>query len=547
MLLLIGFGDPLPAAPGEADWSAERLDLKVRIDLSPRPRLTVGGTLQLELEAEQSDRLVLELNTGRGGMRWVRLGGPTGASSTLNLTGRGSAASGRARLDLAQPARRGDRLEVEFALELDGPTGQLFVGERFAMASWIEGWYPRLVASLPVAGWSNAALPGRTAFELPYGWTVLSDGERLRRDVGAGRGREYWSSERPVPRSFVAAPFTGIVDDPAGEQPRVYLLDGTVAQADALTRRIARLRRALEAKLGRLPVPRSGFAEIPPGLQPWIAASQPGFIVVTARGLDDPAGGDLLLAHELSHAWWGQSVGFIGPGRKFLGEALAQYSGLLALEVDGGPAALRRRLAGSPSGADGTTTKPGGAASAYRRLLQAERDHPLATLSTSRLGPGSTHDLALTKGAWVLDMLRRRVGDERFFGTLQALIERHRGKALGLGAFRQAFVEAGGTRLMRFFEQWLDRGGLPRLEATWSTLPQVGSDSPDQEVVVHQVQPGPAYDLDIELQVRFADGTARRLTVRSDGRQVTETIDAGSTILDVQVDPDQRLLLHGAG
>ena len=78
-------------------------------------------------------------------------------------------------------------------------------------------------------------------------------------------------------------------------------------------------------------------------------------------------------------------------------------------------------------------------ASGYFELCRTGRDKALAELVS---GVDTDHTLADAKGHWVFHMLRRRVGDERFFATMRGLIDRFGGKSMTLAALREVFVEA---------------------------------------------------------------------------------------------------------
>ena len=69
--------------------------------------------------------------------------------------------------------------------------------------------------------------------------------------------------------------------------------------------------------------------------------------------------------------------------------------------------------------------------------------------------------LVYNKGAMVLHMLRRLVGDEAFFAGLREFYATWRYKKAGTDDFRVAMEKAGGRPLQRFFDRWIFGSDIP--------------------------------------------------------------------------------------
>src|SRR5262249_35566326 len=76
------------------------------------------------------------------------------------------------------------------------------------------------------------------------------------------------------------------------------------------------------------------------------------------------------------------------------------------------------------------------------------------------------NELNYGKGAFVLHMLRRTIGDEDFFRTLREHVARNSGKVITTEDFRAVAESVSGRKLDRFFTQWIDRAGYPDLLVT---------------------------------------------------------------------------------
>ena len=63
------------------------------------------------------------------------------------------------------------------------------------------------------------------------------------------------------------------------------------------------------------------------------------------------------------------------------------------------------------------------------------------------------------KGAWVLHMLRERLGDEAFWRGIRLYYARYLNVTASTDDFMRAMEEASGDDLQGFFDQWLRQGG----------------------------------------------------------------------------------------
>jgi aminopeptidase N len=106
--------------------------------------------------------------------------------------------------------------------------------------------------------------------------------------------------------------------------------------------------------------------------------------------------------------------------------------------------------------------------------------------------------LVYNKGAAVLHMLRRLVGDEAFFGGLRQFYAANRFKKAGTDDLRQAMETASKRDLSRFFERWIYDNAIPRL--------RFSSAIEGQEVVVKFEQTGDVFDIPVTVGITYVDG-----------------------------------------
>ncbi len=174
---------------------------------------------------------------------------------------------------------------------------------------------------------------------------------------------------------------------------------------------------------------------------------------------------DILQAHEAAHQWWGNVVATSDYQDDWLMEALANYSALLYLEKKRGPRVMDNVLEGYKNNllkqdAEGRTLESAGPITWSLRLQSSQSPRAWATITYQ-------------KGAWIIHMLRRRMGDGRFFPMLAELCRRYRFKSIDTNAFRSLAVEfmpkdVPDRNLEGFFEQWVYSTGIPSLKFTYS-------------------------------------------------------------------------------
>jgi aminopeptidase N len=237
------------------------------------------------------------------------------------------------------------------------------------------------------------------------------------------------------------------------------------------------------------------------------------------RGEDESDG---VVAHELAHQWWGDSVTPADWDDLWLSEGFATYFHGLFVEGLGGPPAVRDHMARAAS-----------------RVREANAKKPGAVVDPAIVEPAAKlSPFTYQKGAWVLHMLRRKLGDEAFFRGLRRYYGVHAGGTATTADLRHALQAAAGQDLLPFFRQWLYRPGLPELSVGW----RWDEAARQVELDVAQRQPGEPYELDLDLAFRFGDAVERRtVTLRRASELLRIGLPAAPSALEP--DPDGWLLL----
>lgn len=523
---------PVAAAPdaGGGGWTSTRLDLTVTVEPQAK-RLVVEGSIRLRLDLEASFGPTLGVNFSEELMRFVEVRGPRGTKVTL---GEGVPESPKMRTAAVRSGRafsRGDEIDVSFRCESAGQGSQFVVAPDVALASWTAAWYP---CALPTAeqGYTPALIrvAGRTTFVLPPGWSSISNGRLASRAASAKGTVDTWAVEQPIARSFAAGPYS-VSTHAAGERSvAVYLLAQKPLGVDRQAELLAKALAAQEARFGPYPYPTYAIAEVPEKSVTWYASSEQGFIMARSSAFEAEHGNLPLWAHEMGHGWWGNLVTTTGPGSVWASESLAQYSAVLAIEAIEGPEAAAEFLEYSRPGYNPVQSAVG-----YFAMWRDGDDMPIASMKGENRWE---HNLSDAKGHWVYHMLRRRVGDERFFATLRAIVRDYRGREVSVAAIREAFAKAApDARTEEFFAQWLDRAGAPVIDLDWWSIDR------GKGVSITVTQRGEPYTMPLEVAVDLKSGASKLFTLDVAKRRQTFELETGERPVAVRLDPNRRALV----
>ena len=306
--------------------------------------------------------------------------------------------------------------------------GALVAGQPNGAASWFPcDDHPRTKASYRI----------QVNTESPY--RVISNGELVSRRVHAAQ--TTWTYEQPEPTSTYLATLQ------IGRYEMVQLPDAPVPMRAAVP---ARLSEKFAGSFARQPQMMKLFIEL---FGPYPLAA--GYtVVVTADDLEIPleaqgvsifganhcdGTAEALIAHELAHQWFGNSVTARRWRDIWLHEGFATYAEWLWSEHSGGPSADKlARLH-------------------HERLREGPQDLLLADP-----GPADMFDDRVYKrGALTLHALRGQLGDEEFFALLRDWTARHRHGTVVTDDFTALAATYARDSLRPLWDAWLYSTGVP--------------------------------------------------------------------------------------
>ena len=332
--------------------------------------------------------------------------------------------------------------------------------------TWVlSDWHPVLAVWEAGSGWS---LPAPTEAGDPtyaeaalYDVTIQApDSLRL---VLPGAVVEDVAADGIRRQRAVAGPardFTLVADDDFVTDERT--VDGTTITLHANPGRDPAVRQGIldaaaaalafdNATLGPYPFARLEIADVP--LEASLGVSWTGLIFLDGPGMLGravTADSETVVAHEVSHEWWGATVGADTNAHPFMAEGLATISALLTQERTAGPDVAGQQF-------DRWVVGP---TAALLRAGDVAVDRPAA--------PGDDQDArawaAYGKASLAFTAIREEIGDDAFLAGLRGFAERWQFGIAGPADLRAAWEQASGRDLGDLWAHWFDRAELTQAE-----------------------------------------------------------------------------------
>lgn len=423
---------------------------------------------------------------------------------------------GRERLVRIRYSAKRPRLGLHFVLPSDDqPDRPTTV---YTQAEPLQGRY-----WLPCHDWPDTRWPSDTYLTVARPYTGVCIGVPVEAPVDVeGEGGEklrrfHWRQETPVDPhmyGFAVGEFIALEDEWRGRPVLVYT---PPRYADAARYSFARVPDMLEFYSERIgvecPFPRMAHVAVQNhfhggmehvGLD-YVA---PHLLTQSDRDGDVPADVSQFnyVAHMLAHQWFGGVVNYQRITEAWVNEGFATYLHTLwrgrAYSYDPPPgeaagvgaATVRERQWSDRVSGDWVDDELWDIARGIARF-DAPAAEPIVNHRIT--DPGMIYAFGggrvYWKGAWVLHMLRRQLGDEAFWGGVRGFLTRHRGEGVTTADLRAALEQASGRDLAGFFGQWVYRGGTPRLgiDYAWKadegvaqlTLEQMQGDGSDADAM----------------------------------------------------------------
>jgi len=228
-----------------------------------------------------------------------------------------------------------------------------------------------------------------------------------------------------------------------------------------------------------------------------------------------------LVAHEIAHQWFCDSVTESTWADLWLSEGFATYFAGLFVQREEGEQAFQEYMKT--------------AAEKYfnyeKKTLTPIHDSETEVL-LDLLNPNNYE-----KGSWVLHMLRSELGDKNFFNGIRDYYGKHRDATATTEDLRAAFEKSSGKDLAMFFERWIYGAGHPHYDLTWEWI---GTEK-SVRLVLKQTQAGAVFPNSVPVEIVTSAGKSR-IVLQPKEKQTIHDVKLNEAPTAVSVDPENTIL-----
>ncbi len=382
-------------------------------------------------------------------------------------------------------------VQIRFEGIFSDPERDVIDPERISLG---EVWYPVVEGTYRYHLTAN----------LPQEFVAVSEADAVQR-TGAGE-RATWSFDLPYPQrdwdgiAFVASPqwvsrYLRYQDIDLS----FHLHRRNADRMDEIVRQTQYFLDRHQARLGRYPFNRLAVVENPVPIT--YSLSRFTYVLLSQRSaasVGSVAPEDNALNHEIAHQWFGNAVLVDYDGGNW-GEGLASYfSDDLENEASGRAWERRQRRMAT-----------------YQDNV-ADRGKAFALSGFEGSIDRASKFIGYGKSAIVFHMLRRLLGDERFFAAVRGFVEENRGSAASWTDIRHAFEREAAADLGWFFTQWVDGDAMPGLALEKLYVAPAGK---EYELRFTVTQKRPAFRLTVPATVYFEKGASQTFSLPITGER----------------------------
>ena len=229
------------------------------------------------------------------------------------------------------------------------------------------------------------------------------------------------------------------------------------------------------------------------------------------------------IVHEMAHQWFGNSLSESDWPHLWLSEGIATWLTDWYAEQNYGTEALAERMV-----------------SHRERIIEFSKTTLAPVIDyhfqdpTELLNPNTYQ-----KGAWILHMLRRKIGEEALVGGLVEFYDRYKLSHASSDDFMKIMESVSGTDLDQYFDDWLYSAGHPVLS--------LNTDYSEGRIYMELVQTQShkiAFTFPLDIRFVFDDGSHQDETFDIMFRRHEFILDLPSEPVEIILDPETRLLFE---
>lgn len=356
---------------------------------------------------------------------------------------------------------------------------------------------------------------------VPSGWIATGNGVLVETaSAGVGKKRYIWRGSHPLTTYLVSIAATDYVSFSdtyptlaGGTMPVVYhVYAEDLADAQQSFSPTVEMIEFYAQLFGEYP-----FVEDQYGMSAFAWGGAMEHSTNTSYGyplIDGASTFDFVVAHELVHQWWGDSLSPREWADIWLNEGFATHGEALWFEHVGGAQAYHD----------------------YMQTLWRETFNGPVYGNPNWFG-AAVYD----KGGWVQHMLRGVLGDGPFFDAQRTWYATNKDGIVDTALYRATLEAAHGAPLDWFFQEWVYAANSPRYEFGWTTA-DVGGGVHRNYVLVRQVQTDAGvFTMPLRLTLVSDAGSEVRVVWNDQAEQLF-VLDTAAPLFDLGFDDPSWIL-----
>ena len=228
-----------------------------------------------------------------------------------------------------------------------------------------------------------------------------------------------------------------------------------------------------------------------------------------------------LIAHEIVHQWFGNSASELDWPHLWLSEGFATYLTDLYIEDHKGKGAFLSQMRKQRDAVIRFSTK--------NKLPLKD------TISTNTQDMLNTN--AYQKGAWILHMLREKVGKEVFWKAIASYYDTYKFSNARSIDFIRVFEKVSNQKLTQFYEEWICQAGHPVISS------KIEQETGKIKIKFIQNQ-AENFHFSLEFLVLYDDNTSETKTLVFNDNEINLEWLTSKKVTSIKLDPNFKLLFE---
>jgi len=432
------------------------VEIDVRLDFDKR---SISGLVTTHYTALFEEVRQIRLDAAELVIEQVTLAGAKHTPLAFHTEGE------RLHVTLDRPYRHGEEFAVAIRYWAQPRTGLVFVypmdgDPTLPHQVWTQGQTEYHHFWFPCHDFPNDRATTRVKATVPGAYFALSNGRLEGVQEHKDGAKTYsWYQDFPHPAylvTLVAGEFSELGDKWRSIPVNYYVRPGREDDGHRMLDNTPKMMELYSQRFG-VDYPYAKYAQIVPemflGAMENTSATTHSYRLLPDKRASLDWTAEPVVAHELVHQWFGDLLTCRDWGHIWLNESFATYFEAVWTEHAKGQDEFHTELRHN-----------------LHNYLEADRHgrRPIV-YSVYRKNASELFDRHVyEKGSLVLHMLRFVLGEESFWRAIQAYTRRNKGREVITADLERAIEETTGRSMVRFFEQWVYKGGHPEFTVSYA-------------------------------------------------------------------------------